>query len=203
MEIEKQKLKIIGKAVENLEGESEIKRIVTYAGYSLKVFEDYKVRLQAAKTENLAETMTACFKQIVFKKNLISKIKIDATTLDFTYFNNEGKPVDRSSFSAGEKQLLVIAMLWALGICSKKNLPVIIDTPLARLDSTHREMLIKNYFPKASEQTILLSTDSEVYGKYYKLIQPYVEKEYTLDYDDTIRQTVVSDGYFGGESDDY
>ena len=43
-----------------------------------------------------------------------------------------------ASLSAGEKQLMVISLLWALAICSKKKLPVIIDTPLSRLDSAHR-----------------------------------------------------------------
>lgn len=197
-ELGRHQLKVIEKAVGSLEGATDTKRIVTYVGYSMNVLQEYKLRLQAAKTQNLATTMTQCFKQITSKQNLISEIKIDETSLDFIYLDSEGNSIDRSSFSAGEKQLLVIAMLWGLGICSKKKLPVIIDTPLARLDSAHREMLITNYFPKASEQTILLSTDSEVYGNYYDLICPYVEKEFTLVYDDETKQTVVHKGYFGG-----
>ena len=97
-----------------------------------------------------------------------------------------------------EKQLLIIAMLWALAICSKKEFPVIVDTPLARLDSAHRESLIQNYFPKASKQMVLLSTDSEVYGRYYDLIKPYVDHEITLAYDEEKRKSYVIAGYFGG-----
>lgn len=197
-ELERQKLKVIENAVGNLEGEADIKKIVTYANYSINVLNAYKTRLQEAKTQNLADTMTKCFTQIVSKKNLISKIEIDSDSLDFIYLDSSGSPISRSILSAGEKQLLVIAMLWALGICSKKQLPVIIDTPLARLDSIHREALITNYFPKASDQTILLSTDSEVYGKYYDMIRPYVEKEFTLVYIDETKQTIVKKGYFGG-----
>lgn len=199
-ELKHQQLKVIEKAVENIEDAVDTKRVITYAGYSLRVLEEYKIRLQKAKTQNLADTMTNCFKQITSKQNLIKEIQINAETLDFVYLDTEGNVIPRSSFSAGEKQLLVIAMLWALGICSKKKFPVIIDTPLARLDSAHRETLIVNYFPKASEQTILLSTDSEVYGKYYDLLHPYVEKEYTLVYKDDTKQTIVQKGYFGGET---
>jgi DNA sulfur modification protein DndD len=198
--LQRQQQKIIEKAVGSLEDADDTKRIITYAGYSMEVLSAYKTRLQEAKTQSLAATMTKCFKQIASKQNLISEIQINAQSLDFVYLDSDGNPTNRTSFSAGEKQLLVIAMLWALGICSKKKFPVIIDTPLARLDNAHRETLIKNYFPKASDQTILLSTDTEVYGKYYDLIRTYVDKEFTLAYNDEAKQTVIQDGYFEGEA---
>ena len=198
-ELVRQQLKVIEKAVGSMEDATDTKRIITYDGYSINVLKTYKVRLQKEKAQKLAKTMTHCFRSIASKQNLIGEIQIDPVTLDFIYLDSAGIEFNRSSFSAGERQLLVISMLWALGICSKKRLPVIIDTPLARLDSAHRETLITNYFPKASDQTILLSTDSEVYGKYYTMIQPYVDKEYTLVYSDQTKQTVIQNGYFGGD----
>lgn len=198
-DLQRKQLKVIEKVVGNLEGATDNERIVTYSGYCLDVLGSYKIQLQKAKTKTLAKTMTSCFKQIATKKNLISEIQIVPESLDFIYLGSDRNPISKSSFSAGENQLLVIAMLWALGICSKKQFPVIIDTPLARLDSAHRKTLITNYFPKASEQTILLSTDSEIHGKYYSMIQPYVEKEFTLSYSDETKQTVVVEGYFQSE----
>lgn len=195
-DLKRQQLKVIEKAVSDIEDTTDTKRLIMYAGYSLKVLEEYKIRLQSNKTQTLASTMTNCFNQIASKQHLISEIQLDAETLDFIYLDSEGSPITRSSFSAGEKQLLVIAMLWALGICSQKKFPVIIDTPLARLDSMHRESLITNYFPYASEQTILLSTDSEVYGKYYDLLSPFIDKEYTLVYKEETKHTTVERGYF-------
>ena len=81
------------------------------------------------------------------------------------------------TLSAGEKQLMVISLLWALAKCSKRKLPVIIDTPLSRLDSNHRETLIKSYFPNASEQTIILSTDSEITSDYYMMMKENIGDE--------------------------
>lgn len=104
-----------------------------------------------------------------------------------------------STISAGEKQLMVIALLWALGICSKKRLPVIIDTPLSRLDSNHRTALIKTYFPHASDQTIILSTDSEIDQHYYDLMKENVDDEYTLVYDDLSKSSSIVSGYFPEE----
>ena len=45
-----------------------------------------------------------------------------------------------------------------------------IDTPLGRMDHTHRRNLVERYFPQASHQVILLSTDAEVDQTYQQLL---------------------------------
>ena len=92
---------------------------------------------------------------------------------------------------------MVISLLWALALCSKKKLPVIIDTPLSRLDSAHREALIKTYFPQAGEQTIILSTDSEIDFDYHEMMKENIGDEFTLIYDDISKATTIQRGYFG------
>ena len=198
-ELTKTHMRIIEKAVSVMEDSTDIKRIVTYSGHVINVLQEYRRRLQQAKTTYLAETMTRCFNEIVTKQHLIERIDIDAETLDFNFYNGNGIMISRAALSAGEKQLLIIAMLWAIAICSKKEFPVVVDTPLARLDSAHREALIKNYFARASKQMILLSTDSEIFGQYYEMIKPYVDHEITLAYDETQQKSYVVPGYFGGE----
>lgn len=130
---------------------------------------------------------------------MIDTVVMDPETLDMTYLAPDDSKVDKTSLSAGEKQLMVIAILWALARCSNKKLPVIIDTPLSRLDSAHRESLIKIYFPQASEQTIILSTDSEINHEYYDMMKPFISDEFLLRYDDSKKSTTVSHGYFTGD----
>ena len=182
-----------------LELSDDADRILKYSHQATAVLEEYKIRLQKKKIDILADTMTNCYKKLANKKNLIAKISMDPITLDFVYLNAEGELVSKKSLSAGEKQLMVISLLWALGICSKKKLPVIIDTPLSRLDSNHRISLIKTYFPQASDQTIILSTDSEIDGHYYHLMQENVDDEFTLIYDDEKKCSTIKKGYFVGE----
>ena len=55
-----------------------------------------------------------------------------------------------------------------LAKASNSAAPTIIDTPLGRLDSDHRLNLVEKYFPTASKQVILLSTDEEINKKYHK-----------------------------------
>ena len=160
------------------------------------------MRLQERKIGVLAKTMTECYKQLANKKNLINKIQMDAVTLDFEYLNADGNVVPKESLSAGEKQLMVISLLWALAICSNKKLPVIIDTPLSRMDSNHRISLITTYFPQASDQTIILSTDSEIDARYYAVMKENVGDEFTLVYDDAKKCSTIQKGYFIGEIHD-
>lgn len=123
---------------------------------------------------------------------------MESDSLAIKYLSEEGKEVTQDSLSAGEQQLMVISILWALAICSKKKLPVIIDTPLSRLDSLHRTALINTYFPNAGEQTIILSTDSEIDSTYYDLMKDNVGDEFTLKYDEKTKSTSIERGYLIG-----
>lgn len=183
-----------------VEANDDADRSLKYTEMAIQVLDRYSVKLQEKKTGVLAATITECYKKLANKKNLIERIIMDPVTLDISYIDKNDNEVDKASLSAGEEQLMVISILWALAICSKKKLPVIIDTPLSRLDSNHRKSLIKVYFPKASDQTIILSTDSEIDEKYYSLMKQDVGDEFTLDYCDETKSTSIQRGYFlGGE----
>lgn len=181
--------------LKKLETNDDYDRILKYSHLAADVLVEYKIRLQERKILRLADTMTECYKQLANKKGMIVRIEMDAISLDLKYLNDEGDEIPKERLSAGEKQLMVVSLLWALAICSKRKLPVIIDTPLSRLDSKHRMSLIKTYFPNASDQTIVLSTDSEIYGEYYKALKKNVGNEYTLLYNDKTKCTTIQRGY--------
>ena len=189
--------KKVEKYLKKMELNDDSERIIKYSHMANAILEEYKVRLQKNKIAVVAETMTACYKKLANKKNLIERIYMDPVTLDLKYLDYNGFEVNKESLSAGEKQLMVISLLWSLALCSKKKLPVIIDTPLSRLDSSHRESLIQIYFPQASEQTIILSTDSEIDQNYHEMMKYNIGDEFTLMYDDISKSTTIQKGYFG------
>jgi len=182
--------------ISEMELHDDSERVLKYTHMVINILDAYKIRLQARKAETVADTMTKCYKKLANKKNLIDHIVMDAKTLDLTYLNKDSQEVPKESLSAGEKQLMVIALLWSLAMCSRKKLPVIIDTPLSRLDSAHRMSLMTNYFPYASEQIIILSTDSEIDRNYYEILKENISDEFTLMYDDATRRTTIHRGYF-------
>lgn len=189
--------KKVERYLKKMELNDDSDRIIKYAHMADTILEEYKVRLQKNKIDVVANTMTECYKKLANKMTLINRICMDPVTLDLYYEDYNGKKINKASLSAGEKQLMVISLLWALALCSKKKLPVIIDTPLSRLDSAHREALIKTYFPQAGEQTIILSTDSEIDFDYHEMMKENIGDEFTLIYDDISKATTIQRGYFG------
>lgn len=182
--------------LQKLELHDDSERMMKYSNIALRILEAYAVELQRRKTGTLGATITKCYKQLANKKNLIQEIVMNSETLDMQYLDENGNEVSKESLSAGEKQLMVIAILWALALCSKKKLPVIIDTPLSRMDSQHRTSIISTYFPNASDQTIILSTDTEIDQNYYEMMKNSVGDEFTLVYSEETKSTSIKKGYF-------
>lgn len=162
---------------------------------TLKLF---KERLTLRKLNKLEVEVTDCFRYLLHKVDLVHRIAIDTQSFGLSLYNPEGQPVPKHRLSAGEKQLLAIAFLWGLARVSGRHLPVAIDTPLGRLDSSHRNNLIERYFPSASHQVILLSTDTEISKTEYEHLveQEAIANSYLLKYQPETRKTVVEKGYF-------
>ncbi|WP_293150110.1 MULTISPECIES: DNA sulfur modification protein DndD [unclassified Microcoleus] len=158
----------------------------------------FKEKLTLKKLNKLEVEITDCFRYLLHKTDLVHRVAIDTDTFSLSIYDPEGKPVPKHRLSAGEKQLLAIAFLWGLARVSGRLLPVAIDTPLGRLDSSHRNHLVEKYFPSASHQVILLSTDTEITKLEYDKLQELeaIAHSYILKYDSAKRQTTVEEGYF-------
>ncbi len=168
---------------------------IAKAQATLKLF---KEKLTLKKLNKLEVEITDCFRYLLHKTDLVHRVAIDTDTFSLSIYDPEGKPVPKHRLSAGEKQLLAIAFLWGLARVSGRLLPVAIDTPLGRLDSSHRNNLVERYFPSASHQVILLSTDTEISKLEYDKLQELeaIAHSYLLKYDSAKRQTTVEQGYF-------
>jgi DNA sulfur modification protein DndD len=163
---------------------------------TLKLFRE---KLTLKKLNKLEEEVKNCFLYLLHKSDLVRTIAIDTKTFSLSIYDFNGKPVPKHRLSAGEKQLLAIAFLWGLAKVSGLRLPVAIDTPLGRLDSSHRNNLVEKYFPAASHQVILLSTDTEIGKKEVETLRKNeaIAREYLLQYDSSNRQTtVIENRYF-------
>jgi DNA sulfur modification protein DndD len=158
----------------------------------------FKEKLTLKKINKLENEVTECFRYLLHKSELVQRVTIDSTTFTLALHDREGKLLPKHRLSAGEKQLLAIALLWGLARVSGRQLPIAIDTPLGRLDSSHRTNLIERYFPAASQQVILLSTDTEIAESEVANLraQGAITREYLLDHDPAQQRTQVRAGYF-------
>lgn len=147
-------------------------------------------------TSRLESLILESFQQLLRKSRLVTALRIDPETFAVTLTGSDGQPLPFNRLSAGERQLLATSLLWGLARASGRPIPTIIDTPLGRLDSSHRHHLVERYFPVASHQVILLSTDEEIAEEYHDGIRPYVARQYLLKHDDKLSRTTIEPGYF-------
>jgi DNA sulfur modification protein DndD len=187
------RLKALSDKVEEIQKKEDRITVVKQSQLALK---EYLVAVTELKLTQLEREVTQCFAAICRKGDLVDQIRIDAESFDIALLDKQGNRVPKERLSAGEKQVFAIALLWALGRTSGRPLPVIIDTPLARLDSEHRKLLIERYLPAASHQVLVLSTDTEVDEQLFASLEPYVSHAYHLTYDPSDRFTTAEAGYF-------
>lgn len=171
------------------------------AGQAQHVLERYELALRRAKIVELERAVVECFGRLSRKNRYIQRVAIDPETFATTLYNRRGDPLPREQLSAGEKQIYAVALLWALRLVSGRSLPIIVDTPLGRLDSEHRRHLVQRYFPQASHQVVLLSTDTEIDAALYADLEPAVARAYRLTYLPDEANSVVEPGYFWSEQD--
>lgn len=152
-------------------------------------------RVTILKAKQLKLEVETIIEQM-FRKNEFSEVTFHPEKFTLTIYNQEGKEVDLMSRSEGEKQLIALAMIWALTKVSGTQIPFVIDTPLARLDSIHRANLVHHYFTKLSDQVIILSTDTEITQDFYEELAPFIEKSYLLTFDEQEKYTKIEEGYF-------
>lgn len=157
---------------------------------------DYSEKLTMKKISQLRTTVAERFNCLSRKGDLIRNIEIDPVTFAVSLADRYGNILPKEDLSAGEKQMYAVAMLWGLSMTSGRTLPIIIDTPLGRLDSEHRSKLVNNYFPYAASQIIILSTDTEIDKQWYSELSPNVSHCYHLSYDAGENKTIVSNEYF-------
>jgi len=161
-----------------------------------KAMDSYIRKITKRKLEQLNHVVLNKYSLLSRKTDAVKSISIDPKTFKVSLSDASGKKIAKDELSAGEKQIFAVSMLWALASTSGRLLPVVIDTPLGRLDSSHRSNLIKNYFPFASHQIVILSTDTEVDKNLYKKLSPYISHAYHLKYDESEKVTTTSPGYF-------
>ncbi len=140
--------------------------------------QEYKTKLIAKLREELHILILENYKKLLPNDN-IESITIEE---DFAIRlqDSDNKPVIVENQSSGQKQILAIAIFWALNRLSNSSIPLIIDTPLSRIDVINRSRIIKEFY-KQDSQVIVLPHSGEMGMQEYKFAKPHLAGLYKID----------------------
>jgi len=161
-----------------------------------RVLSEYYKKLTKLKVSHLEREFLSVFNKLHSKEDMISKIEINPESFDVYLYDKSGTRINKNNLSSGELEIYAMSMVWALAKISGQKLPFIVDTPLARLDSEHRDNLINLFFPHASHQMIIFSTNTEVDKRHFDNLKPFISRSYFLEYSDQQKKTIIKQGYF-------
>ena len=182
--------------LESKVAEGDDERILKHLLNSQPILDKFKTALTEKNVKKLETEISKSFKSLLRKKTLFEGCQIDSENMTLSLFNSEGKKINSTRLSAGERQILAVSILWAISKSVEHSLPIIIDTPLARLDSEHRGSLIFDYFPKASDQVILLSTDEEITSEHSKELEVLTSHQFMVEANEKKGTSHFRNGYF-------
>ena len=115
-------------------------------------------RLITQKQEDLQNNTLDIYKHISHDTR-VQSVHIADQKIEFLDGNQQ--ELADGIYSAGERQLQLTALTLALSKTTGFIAPMVIDTPLARLDKENRNLLL-NYLAQLPQQVILLSQSGEI-----------------------------------------
>lgn len=164
-------------------------------------FEDIANRLLKVKKQQIELKMKQDLNiNLAAYRDVIDRVELseNLANLTFRIYHKSGNEIYLNQLNTASKQVVVQVLLKALHELGDYDPPVMIDTVMGVLDQESRMTVLENYFPELSEQTILLSSDSEIRPEQdYERIEPFISKTYTLIRDRGKQLTMISSGYFG------
>jgi len=145
----------------------------------IKVAKQMKIKIKEDKKE-LLET------SINIKFNLLKKdgyeadcIKLDSD-FNINVFDKELNAMDILSSSSGQKQIIATALIWGISEYISEEIPMIIDTPLGRLDEKNQSLILNQFYPNASTQVLILPTPSELRHEGFKNLKEDISQIFSL-----------------------
>lgn len=104
---------------------------------------------------------------------------------------------DKSTMSKGEKQVFIMSLYWAMMQLCNKEIPFIIDTPFARIDTEHRAHITEYFFKELTGQVFIFSTNEEITKEHVEVIGDDLQATFLIENVDNKKTSIEANKYFG------
>ncbi len=145
----------------------------------IKVSSIMKKKIKTDKRANLEKSINIKFKQLKKEGYEADKIILDEN-FNINLYDIDGNAMDILSSSSGQKQIIATALIWGISEYIAEDIPMIIDTPLGRLDEKNQSLILNKFYPEVSKQVIILPTPSELKHDGFKSLTKHVSQTFVL-----------------------
>jgi len=145
----------------------------------IKVSTEMKKKIKTDKRENLERSINIKFKQLKKEGYEADKIILDEN-FNINFYDVDVNAMDILSSSSGQKQIIATALIWGISEYIAEDIPMIIDTPLGRLDEKNQSLILNKFYPEVSKQVIILPTPSELKHDGFKSLTKHVSQTFVL-----------------------
>jgi DNA sulfur modification protein DndD len=142
------------------------------ARHARLALEEFTRRMRLSRTKSLESEASNMLRSLLHRKGALETINIRPDDFSVTLLNAQGHEI--AVPSAGERELFALSLIHGFRMLARREAPLMIDTPLGRLDKTHREAIVTKFLPGASQQVLVLATDSEISGQLYAQLRPSI-----------------------------
>lgn len=150
----------------------------------IKILDAFILDFKKLKKKSLQEKMLSSLKLLLHKKDFIHRIEVDILTsedIDIVLYGENGKQIDKSGLSMGERQLYASALLSSLVSESEIDFPVFIDSPMQKFDKNHAENIIKYFYPNVAKQVVISPLlEKELNETEYGILKKNVRKTFLI-----------------------
>jgi DNA sulfur modification protein DndD len=177
LEVIEEQLKVIENALWVQLKKSNITNVLDQIHH---VLDQYIEKIKEKKIKEIESHTKDMFDRLIRKKGFINDFKIENDAI-YLLDKNDNR-LNHSNLSAGEKQLFVLSLLYAVLQSSERRVPLMFDTLLGRLDEKHRDNVFKEFISSCPDQVIILATDSELSNIDKDYLNNLLNTEYTIDF---------------------
>ena len=173
--------------------------------FSIHLYREEEVSAEKLKeilSTNSQEQVESLLGELAIRK-LLQQRNADSWNEIVAYFNNSKNEsivlpieIDKSSLSNGEKQIFIMALYHSLVQLCNHEIPFIIDTPFARIDTEHRQNIAEHFFCGLKGQVFILSTNEEISSSHIQIMKDKIAATYMLENADNKKTVVISNKYF-------
>jgi len=157
-------------------GQSEINMEMAIAADLATVMEDTIKAFREAMKKRVEKNANEIF-QSLRSENVVKNLVINE---NYGLRQVDSKGIIFDHKGAGVAQVIAISLILALARSAALPSALVLDTPFARLDDTHRDNIL-NFLPSESEQVILLIQSGEkISPKVQQQFMQKVSKEYSI-----------------------